>query len=125
LGRKERTKKKKPLPHQQQQDSSSSTAVPAADPKAVSESRLKRLREQYQREIRTKDGVPLYFTKENITAVFGKREGEKVDVFEQLQTGLDKAQVERRTYENWWLKFGFPFSVFAILLLFYFIEAYF
>jgi hypothetical protein len=52
----------------------------------------KKAREQYQREIRGRDGVPLYFTKENITAGFGPHETKKVELFEQLHYSMDKTQ---------------------------------
>ncbi|KAL3091107.1 hypothetical protein niasHT_027867 [Heterodera trifolii] len=50
-------------------------------------------REKYEREIRAKDGTPLYFTKKNVTDAFGKFEERKCDVFERLELGLSKEQV--------------------------------
>uniref|UniRef100_A0A183C2V0 DM domain-containing protein n=1 Tax=Globodera pallida TaxID=36090 RepID=A0A183C2V0_GLOPA len=50
-------------------------------------------REKYEREIRAKDGTPLYFTKKNVSDAFGKFEERKCDVFERLELGLSKAQL--------------------------------
>nr|CDJ94298.1 Protein of unknown function DUF644 domain containing protein [Haemonchus contortus] len=51
-------------------------------------------------EIRLKDdalrgpnGQPLYFTKDNVTAMFGKEEALKVELFERLQRSLTSEQV--------------------------------
>uniref|UniRef100_A0A914HFA0 MLt-TeN (Mlt-10) related n=1 Tax=Globodera rostochiensis TaxID=31243 RepID=A0A914HFA0_GLORO len=50
-------------------------------------------REKYEREIRAKDGTPLYFTKKNVSDAFGKFEERKCDVFERLELGLSKEQL--------------------------------
>uniref|UniRef100_A0A914I061 Uncharacterized protein n=1 Tax=Globodera rostochiensis TaxID=31243 RepID=A0A914I061_GLORO len=50
-------------------------------------------RKKYEREIRAKDGTPLYFTKKNVSDAFGKFEERKCDVFERLELGLSKEQL--------------------------------
>ncbi|KAH7720088.1 Protein MLT-10, partial [Aphelenchoides avenae] len=50
---------------------------------------------QYEKEVRSDDGTPLYFTKENVTEMYGDHEGRKIDVFQQLQLSLRKEQVDR------------------------------
>lgn len=39
------------------------------------------------------DGQPLYFTKQNVSELYGKIEGDKVDTFEKLYKTLSKLQV--------------------------------
>ncbi|VDL75438.1 unnamed protein product [Nippostrongylus brasiliensis] len=50
-------------------------------------------RRRYDEEFRGKDGRPLYFTKENVTEMYGAKERAKIDVFEQLQKSLTPQQV--------------------------------
>ncbi|VDK83160.1 unnamed protein product [Litomosoides sigmodontis] len=40
------------------------------------------------------DGQPLYFTKQNVSELYGKIESDKVDTFEKLYKALSKPQVE-------------------------------
>uniref|UniRef100_A0A183C9P8 Uncharacterized protein n=1 Tax=Globodera pallida TaxID=36090 RepID=A0A183C9P8_GLOPA len=49
-------------------------------------------KKRYEREIRTKEGTPLYFTKQNISDGFGQKEVQKVEMFEELQKTMDKEQ---------------------------------
>ena len=45
------------------------------------------------KENRDANGVPRYFTKQNISDAFGEHEASKISVFEKLQDGIDKNQV--------------------------------
>lgn len=47
----------------------------------------------YKEKNRAKDGTPLYFTKENVTKMFGDFETRKVEIFEVFQESLTKEQV--------------------------------
>ncbi|KAL7080449.1 hypothetical protein ACQ4LE_000536 [Meloidogyne hapla] len=49
---------------------------------------------RYEQEIRTKDGTPLFFTKENITAVADESEIRKFEAFEFLQNSINKQQLK-------------------------------
>ncbi|KAL3079073.1 hypothetical protein niasHS_014855 [Heterodera schachtii] len=51
-------------------------------------------RERYEREIRTKEGTPLYFTKQNISDGFGPKDVSKVEVFEQLHKLMGSEQIK-------------------------------
>ncbi|CAM6031940.1 unnamed protein product [Sphagnum compactum] len=59
----------------------------------ASEERRKDPRKRYEVEIRGKDGVPLYFTKRNVSEMFGKGEEEKIATFERLDLSYSKAQL--------------------------------
>lgn len=48
----------------------------------------------YKEKARAKDGTPLYFSKKNVTKMFGKFEKRKVQTFEILQQTLTKDQVK-------------------------------
>ncbi|WKX97574.1 hypothetical protein Q1695_013330 [Nippostrongylus brasiliensis] len=50
-------------------------------------------RRRYDEEFRGEDGRPLYFTKENVTEMYGAKERAKIDVFEQLQKSLTPQQL--------------------------------
>nr|CAD2159278.1 unnamed protein product [Meloidogyne enterolobii] len=53
-------------------------------------------KEKYEREVRTNDGTPLYFTKQNIRHgfdVFAESEVKKVDLFEELQRKTNINQI--------------------------------
>nr|CAD2202672.1 unnamed protein product [Meloidogyne enterolobii] len=53
-------------------------------------------KEKYEREVRTNDGTPLYFTKQNIRHgfdVFDESEVKKVDLFEELQRKTNINQI--------------------------------
>ncbi|EJW88627.1 hypothetical protein WUBG_00458 [Wuchereria bancrofti] len=40
------------------------------------------------------DGQPLYFTKQNVSELYGKIEGDKIDTFEKLYKTLSKSQID-------------------------------
>lgn len=40
------------------------------------------------------DGQPMYFTRKNVTDLYGDGEAQKIDVFEQLQESLSDNQVK-------------------------------
>lgn len=48
-------------------------------------------------QFRGKDGQPMYFTKENVTEMYGPGERKKIEVFEELQRSLSPQQVTRRS----------------------------
>ncbi|VDM81067.1 unnamed protein product [Strongylus vulgaris] len=48
---------------------------------------------QLDEQFRDEKGQPLYFTKENVTEMYGPSERKKIDVFEELQRSLSKEQV--------------------------------
>ncbi|VDK65800.1 unnamed protein product [Cylicostephanus goldi] len=50
-------------------------------------------RRQLDEQFRNDEGQPLYFTKENVTEMYGPYEKKKIDVFEELQRSLSKQQV--------------------------------
>ncbi|KAK6736439.1 hypothetical protein RB195_019242 [Necator americanus] len=50
-------------------------------------------RRQMDEEFRSKDGQPLYFTKENVTEMYGPSERKKIEVFEELQRSLSPEQI--------------------------------
>uniref|UniRef100_A0A915MIH1 Uncharacterized protein n=1 Tax=Meloidogyne javanica TaxID=6303 RepID=A0A915MIH1_MELJA len=53
-------------------------------------------KEKYEKEVRTNDGTPLYFTKQNIRHgfdVFAESEVKKVDLFEELQRKTNINQI--------------------------------
>lgn len=45
------------------------------------------------RKVRGPDGQPIYFTKENVTKLYGAFEASKIEVFEQLQKTFTPEQV--------------------------------
>ncbi|KHJ80859.1 hypothetical protein OESDEN_19461, partial [Oesophagostomum dentatum] len=47
---------------------------------------------QIYEQYRGKDDQPLYFTKENVTEMYGPHETKKIDVFEKLQKSLSHEQ---------------------------------
>uniref|UniRef100_A0A915EPB6 Uncharacterized protein n=1 Tax=Ditylenchus dipsaci TaxID=166011 RepID=A0A915EPB6_9BILA len=49
-------------------------------------------RKRFDAESRGKDGTPLYFTKENVTKMFGKFEERKIDTFQALTANLTRQQ---------------------------------
>ncbi|KAL6733611.1 hypothetical protein Aduo_004244 [Ancylostoma duodenale] len=49
-------------------------------------------KEARDREMRGKDGVPLYFTKKNVTDIFGDTEKRKIDTFEALDKSYTAEQ---------------------------------
>ncbi|KAI1707793.1 moulting cycle domain-containing protein [Ditylenchus destructor] len=58
-------------------------------------------REQYERENRMKDGTPLYFTRENVTTIYGEDEQDRIDVHVNLSQSFSKEQKPRNTcYSN-------------------------
>lgn len=52
-------------------------------------------REKKEKELRGPDGVPLYFTKENATKIFGNEEKSKIEVFEYLDKNYNEDQKKR------------------------------
>ncbi|EPB69948.1 hypothetical protein ANCCEY_10974 [Ancylostoma ceylanicum] len=50
-------------------------------------------KEAREREMRGKDGTPLYFTKKNVTDIFGDTEKRKIDTFEALDKSYTPEQV--------------------------------
>ncbi|RCN34909.1 hypothetical protein ANCCAN_19247 [Ancylostoma caninum] len=50
-------------------------------------------RRQMDEQFRGKDGQPMYFTKENVTEMYGPGERKKIEVFEELQRSLSPEQV--------------------------------
>ncbi|KHJ98016.1 hypothetical protein OESDEN_02000 [Oesophagostomum dentatum] len=48
---------------------------------------------QIYEQYRGKDDQPLYFTKENVTEMYGPQETKKIDVFERLQKSLSQEQM--------------------------------
>ncbi|EYC44813.1 hypothetical protein Y032_0449g1670 [Ancylostoma ceylanicum] len=61
----------------------------------------KKQREMREEEMRGKDGVPLYFTKENVTGLFGDVEKRKIETFEALDKSYtleQKDDLERLGY---------------------------
>ncbi|CAJ0607441.1 unnamed protein product [Cylicocyclus nassatus] len=50
-------------------------------------------RRQLDEQFRNDEGQPLYFTKENVTEMYGPSERKKIDIFEELQKSLSKQQV--------------------------------
>lgn len=46
-----------------------------------------------EEEMRSPSGQPLYFTRENVTELYGKNETDKIDVFEKLQRTYTQEQV--------------------------------
>ncbi|KAF7636861.1 hypothetical protein Mgra_00003804 [Meloidogyne graminicola] len=48
----------------------------------------------YEKEIRAKDGTPLFFTKDNITDVADESEIKKFEIFEHLQNSFNKQQLK-------------------------------
>ncbi|CAD5215061.1 unnamed protein product [Bursaphelenchus xylophilus] len=50
--------------------------------------------EDYEKEVRGKDGQPLYFTKKNVTDMYGDYEKRKVETFEELSKSYTKQQLK-------------------------------
>lgn len=50
-------------------------------------------KDKYEREIRTEDGTPLYFTRQNVSDAFGDVEASKMDLFGTLQKDINKNQI--------------------------------
>ncbi|KAI1705938.1 moulting cycle domain-containing protein [Ditylenchus destructor] len=59
-----------------------------------SEKSVKDLKKQYEVESRAKDGTPLYFTRDNVTRMFGSYEERKVDTYTDFTRSLSKDQVK-------------------------------
>ncbi|KAI1701421.1 moulting cycle domain-containing protein [Ditylenchus destructor] len=51
-------------------------------------------RKQYERENRMKDGTPLYFTRDNVTEIYGEDEQRRIDVHVDLSQSLSKEQIK-------------------------------
>ncbi|VDK59469.1 unnamed protein product [Anisakis simplex] len=62
---------------------------------AVQEAKEKKLKQLNETVNNTRgiDGQPLYFTKENVTELYGAKEGYKIDKFDELQRSFTKNQV--------------------------------
>ncbi|XGW13037.1 hypothetical protein V3C99_013575 [Haemonchus contortus] len=57
--------------------------------------------EQRRKEVSAADGTPLYFTKKNVTKIFGEDEKRKIETFEELDrmyTDSQKEDLDRRGY---------------------------
>ncbi|KAI1701039.1 moulting cycle domain-containing protein [Ditylenchus destructor] len=52
------------------------------------------LRKRYETESRSKDGTPLYFTRDNVTQMFGSFEDRKIEAYLSLANSLSKDQVK-------------------------------
>lgn len=52
------------------------------------------IKRNYTREIHGKDGQPLYFTKENVTQMYGDFEERKINTWEKLLSTYTKEQVD-------------------------------
>uniref|UniRef100_A0A915EAM5 Uncharacterized protein n=1 Tax=Ditylenchus dipsaci TaxID=166011 RepID=A0A915EAM5_9BILA len=59
----------------------------------TAESSLETFQKRYQDEARATDGTPLYFTKENVTKMYGRVEESKITVFERLNSNLSTDQI--------------------------------
>lgn len=65
------------------------------DPKTTAD-----LRKRYETESRSKDGTPLYFTRDNVTQMFGSFEDRKIEAYLSLANSLSKDQVLTTTFDN-------------------------
>lgn len=61
---------------------------------AVNEAEEK-FRKKKDQELRGPDGVPLYFTKENATKIFGNEEKSKIEIFEYLDKNYNEEQKKK------------------------------
>ncbi|KAI1707294.1 moulting cycle domain-containing protein [Ditylenchus destructor] len=68
------------------------------NPKTVEE-----MRRRYEIESRTKDGTPLYFTRENVTKMFGSFEDRKIETFMSLHKNFSKEQVKELNHTGFFM----------------------
>ncbi|GMR36906.1 hypothetical protein PMAYCL1PPCAC_07100 [Pristionchus mayeri] len=56
-----------------------------------------------EEEIRAPSGQPLYFTRDNVTQLYGKNETDKIDIFERLQETYTQEQVEEQKEQGYFI----------------------
>ncbi|KAI1704489.1 moulting cycle domain-containing protein [Ditylenchus destructor] len=61
------------------------------------------MRRRYEIESRTKDGTPLYFTRENVTKMFGSFEDRKIETFMNLHKSFSKEQVKELNHTGFFM----------------------
>ncbi|GMT15051.1 hypothetical protein PFISCL1PPCAC_6348, partial [Pristionchus fissidentatus] len=54
-------------------------------------------------EMRSPTGQPLYFTRDNVTKLYGKSETDKIDIFEKLQNTYTEEQVEEQKKNGYFI----------------------
>ncbi|GMS84584.1 hypothetical protein PENTCL1PPCAC_6759, partial [Pristionchus entomophagus] len=56
-----------------------------------------------EEEMRSPSGQPLYFTRDNVTELYGKKETDKIDIFERLQGTYTQEQVDEQKEKGYFI----------------------
>uniref|UniRef100_A0A183FY98 Homeobox domain-containing protein n=1 Tax=Heligmosomoides polygyrus TaxID=6339 RepID=A0A183FY98_HELPZ len=84
------------MDHRDQQDWMDFVVETSGAADVIEKTKTKREKEAAKnnvRKVRGPDGQPIYFTKENVTKLYGAFEASKIEVFEQLQKTFTPEQV--------------------------------
>lgn len=85
------------MDHRDQQDWMDFVVETSGAADVIEKTKTKREKEAAKnnvRKVRGPDGQPIYFTKENVTKLYGAFEASKIEVFEQLQKTFTPEQVD-------------------------------